>query len=125
VKEAETNEQHKSIIVVLRVAAATWECKQITFLVGNCGFIVESKFYTKLKVLDVQEGEKDKKFCRSFDIGMQSARLGDSALPPAGARTCEVNHRAIEGQHCAHCARVRRLKRNARSQSVKAEAIDK
>jgi len=30
--------------------------------VGNCGSVVESNFYTKLKKLDVQEGKKDKLF---------------------------------------------------------------
>ena len=29
---------------------------------GNCGSVVESDFYTKLKKLDVQEGKKDKLF---------------------------------------------------------------
>jgi len=31
-------------------------------VVDNCGSIVESDFYTKLKKLDVQEGKKDKLF---------------------------------------------------------------
>ena len=29
---------------------------------GNCGSVVESDLYTKLKKLDVQEGKKDKLF---------------------------------------------------------------
>jgi len=33
--------------------------------------------------------------------GMQSARSSDSVLSPAGARTCEANHRGIEGEHWA------------------------
>ena len=41
---------------------------------------------------------------------MRSARLGDCALPPAGARRYEANHRGIEGKHRAQCARVRRWK---------------
>ena len=31
-------------------------------MVGNCGSVVESDFYTKLKKLDVEEGKKDKNF---------------------------------------------------------------
>jgi len=31
-------------------------------VVGNCGLVVESDFYTKVKKLDVQEGKKDKLF---------------------------------------------------------------
>jgi len=37
VKEEEANEQHKSIISALRVAAPKWEFEQIYFVVGNCG----------------------------------------------------------------------------------------
>jgi len=55
VKEAEANEQHKA-------AAPKWEFEQINFVVGNRRSVVESDFYTKLKKLDVQEGEKDKLF---------------------------------------------------------------
>jgi len=62
VKEAETNEQHKSIIGALKAAALKWEFEQINFVVGNRGSVVESDFYTKLKKLDVQEGKKDKLF---------------------------------------------------------------
>jgi len=60
--EAEANEQHKSIISALKAAAPEWEFEQINFVVGNCGSVVESDFYTKLKKLDVQEGKKDKLF---------------------------------------------------------------
>ena len=56
-KDAETNEQHKSTIGVLKAAAPEWEFKQIKFVVGNRGSVVESDFYTKLKKLDIQEGE--------------------------------------------------------------------
>ena len=62
VKEAEANEQHKSIIAALRAATPKWEFEQINFVVGNCGLVVESDFYTKLKKLDVHEGKKDKLF---------------------------------------------------------------
>jgi len=41
---------------------------------------------------------------------MRSARSGDAVLPLTGARTCETNHRGIEGEHLAQCARVRRCK---------------
>jgi len=59
VKEAETNEQHKSIIGALRAAAPQWEFEQINFVVGDGGSVVERDFYTKLKKLVVQEGKKD------------------------------------------------------------------
>ena len=62
VKEAEANEQHKSIIGALKAAAPEWEFEQINFVVGNRGSVVESDFYTKLKKLDVQVGGKDKLF---------------------------------------------------------------
>jgi len=62
VKDAEGNEQHKSIISVLKAAAPEWEFEQINFVVGNRGSVVESDFYSKLKKLDVQEGGKDKLF---------------------------------------------------------------
>ena len=61
-KEAEANEQHKSIISALRAAAPEWEIEQSNFVVGNRGPVVESDFYAKLKKLDVQERKKDKPF---------------------------------------------------------------
>ena len=39
-----------------------WEFEQIDFVVGNRGLVDESDFYTKLKELDVQDGNKDKLF---------------------------------------------------------------
>jgi len=44
----------------------------------------------------------------SCGTGMWSARSGDSVpeVPPAAARTCEANHRGIEGEHWAQCACV-------------------
>jgi len=42
VKEAEANEQHKSIIGALKTAAPKWEFEQIDFVVDNCGSVVES-----------------------------------------------------------------------------------
>jgi len=62
VKDAEANEQHKSIIGALKAAALEWEFEQTDFVVGNCGLVVECDFYTKLKKLDIQEGKKDKLF---------------------------------------------------------------
>jgi len=53
VKEAEANEQHKSVIGALKTAAPEWEFEQIKFVVGNRGSVVESDYYTKLKKLDV------------------------------------------------------------------------
>ena len=61
-KEAEANEQHKSIIGALQAAAPGWFFEQINFVVGNRGSVVESYFYTKLTKLDVQAGGKDKLF---------------------------------------------------------------
>ena len=55
-KDSEANEQHKSIISALKVAAPEWEFEQIDFVVGNHGSVVESNFYTKLKKLDKQAG---------------------------------------------------------------------
>jgi len=62
VKEAEANEQHKSIIGALKAAALKWEFLQINFVVGSLGSVVENDFYTKLTNLDVQERKKDKLF---------------------------------------------------------------
>ena len=61
VKDAEANEQHKSIIGALKAAAPEWEFEQINFVVGNCGSVVESNFYTKLKKLDIHCDKKEKK----------------------------------------------------------------
>ena len=49
VKDAKVNEQHKSIIGALKVAALEWEFEQINFVVGNRGSVVVSDFYAKLK----------------------------------------------------------------------------
>jgi len=58
-KIAETNEQHKSIISVIKATAPKWEFEQINFVVGDRRSVVESNFYTKLRKLDVQEEKKD------------------------------------------------------------------
>jgi len=62
VKEAEANEQHKSIISALKAAAPECKFEQMNFVVGNRGSVVESDFYTKLQKLDIQEGKKNKLF---------------------------------------------------------------
>ena len=61
-KEAEANEQHKSIVSALKAAAPKWEFEQINFVMGNRGSVVQSDFYSKFKKLDVQERKKDKLF---------------------------------------------------------------
>ena len=110
VKDAEANEQHKSIISALKAAAAApeWEFVQINLMVGNHGSMVESDFYTKFKKLDISRRNQRQTLRRSCDIGMRSAQSGDFVLPPAGARRYEANYRGIEGEHWAQCARVRR-----------------
>ena len=61
-KVAEANKQHKSIISALKAAALKWEFEQINFVVNNHASVVKSDIYTKIKKLDVQEGNKDKLF---------------------------------------------------------------
>jgi len=56
----EAKEQHKNNIGARRAAAPTWSFERINFVVGNCGFVAESDFYTKLKKLHVQERKKGK-----------------------------------------------------------------
>ena len=60
-KDAEANEQRKSIISALKAAAAAalkWEFEQINFVVGNRRSDVESDFYTKLKSLMYKKEKK-------------------------------------------------------------------
>jgi len=66
VKEAEVNEQHKSIISALKAAAPKWKFEQINFVVDNRGSVVEGDFYTKLKKLDVHDGCTRQKKKTSF-----------------------------------------------------------
>jgi len=61
-KETAANEQHSSIIEVLRAVANEWVVEQINFVAGNRGSVMESDFYEKLGKLDVQAGKKDKIF---------------------------------------------------------------
>ena len=42
-KDAEADEQHKSIISALKVAVREWKFEQINFVVGNRGLVVESE----------------------------------------------------------------------------------
>jgi len=58
VKDAEANEQYRSIISALKSAGPEREFEQINFVVGNRGSVVESDFYTKLKKLDIQKEKK-------------------------------------------------------------------
>ena len=108
-KEAEANEQHKSIIVALKAAAPKWEFEQIIFVVGNRGSVVESDFYTKLKKLDVQEGKKDK---LSTDHGTQVREAHHQVIMSflqqvqGGARPTTEGSR--ENRDRVQCARVRR-----------------
>ena len=61
-KEAEANEQHKSIIGALTAAALTWvfEQTQINLVVGNHAYVVESDFYIKRQKLDIQKRKKNR-----------------------------------------------------------------
>jgi len=83
VKEAEANEQNKSIVSALRVSAPKWEFEHINFVVGNRGSVVESDFYTKLKKLDVQEGKKDKLFAGHMT---QVCEVRNRGLCPSSSR---------------------------------------
>jgi len=48
----------QSIIGALKAAAPKWKFELIKFVVCNCGSVVESDLYTKIKKLDLQEGKK-------------------------------------------------------------------
>jgi len=60
VKEAEANEQNRSIIEALRAAAPEWTFEQINFVAGRCGAVVEDDFYNKPEKFNVQAGKRDK-----------------------------------------------------------------
>jgi len=87
VKEAEANEQHKSIIGALKAASPKWEFEQINFVVGNRRSVVESDFYTKLKKLDVQEGNKTSS---SLIMWHRYAKRTIGWLCPSSSRCKEV-----------------------------------
>jgi len=79
VKEVEANEQHKSIIEVLKAAAPEWTFKQINFVAGTCGAVVEDVFDNKLERLDVHAWKRNKilaahvqRICDAHDTVMRS-----------------------------------------------------
>jgi hypothetical protein len=45
----EANEQHKSIIEVLKAAALEWTFEQINIVAGRCGAVMEDDFNNKLE----------------------------------------------------------------------------
>ena len=47
-KEAEANEQNKSIIEALKAAAPEWTFEQINFVAGRGGALLEDDFYNML-----------------------------------------------------------------------------
>ena len=79
VKEDGANEQHRSIIEALRVAAPEWIFETINFVAGRRGAVVEDDFYNKLENLNVQAGKRDKillahvqRLCEAHDTVMRS-----------------------------------------------------
>jgi len=79
VKEDEANEQHRSIIEALKMAAPEWTFEQINFLAGRRGAVVEDDFCNKLEKLNVQAGKTDKillahvqRICEAHDTVMRS-----------------------------------------------------
>jgi len=89
VKEAEANEQSYSIIGALRAAAPTWEFEKINFWFGQLRICCRKRCSHK----DPKAWCKKQAVRQSCDKSIWSARLGDVVLPPAGARTCEAEHR--------------------------------
>ena len=80
VKEVEANEQHKSIIEALKVAAPEWIFETINFVAGRRGAVVEDDFYNNLEKLNVKAGKRDKillvhvrRMCEAHDTVMQSS----------------------------------------------------
>ena len=49
-KETVANEQHSSIIEVLRAVTDEWVVEQINFVAGNRGSVMESDSYEKLEM---------------------------------------------------------------------------
>ena len=79
VKEDEANEQHKSIIESLKVAAPEWTFEKINFVAGRRCAVVEDNFFKKFERLSVQSGEKDKiltahlqRICEAHDTVIRS-----------------------------------------------------
>ena len=86
VKEAEANEQHKSIIGALKAAALDWEFEQINFVVGNRGFGGWERLLNQAQKAWCTRRKKRQARRRPCETGMWSAQSGDCFLPPAGAR---------------------------------------
>ena len=97
VKDAEANEQHKSIIGVLKAAAPEWEFEHINFVLANRGSVVESACYTKLTKLDIQEGKKDKLFA---DHATQVCKAHNRVIV-SFLQQVQGGTRGIEGEHWA------------------------
>ena len=104
VKDAEANEQHKSIIGALKAAAPEWAFKKINFVVGNRESVVEGDFYTELKKLDIQEVKKDKLFA---DYVTQVCEAHNRVIV-SFLQQVQGGTRPTKGKHRAQCARVRR-----------------
>ena len=68
IKENEANEQHKSIIEVLKAAALEWMFEQINFVAGRRGAVLKDDFYNKLERLSVQAEKKDKILARAAHV---------------------------------------------------------
>ena len=92
VKEDKANEQHKSMIEALKVAAPEWTLEQINFVAGRCGALVEDDFYDKLERLSVQAGKTDKilavhvqRICEAHDtvIRSYSQQIHESSVADA------------------------------------------
>jgi len=60
VKKDEVNEQHKSIIKALKVAAPEWTFVRIILVAGRRGAVLKDDFYNKLERLSLQAGKKYK-----------------------------------------------------------------
>ena len=73
VKKDEANEQHRSIIEALRVAAPDWTFEQINFVAGGRGAVVEDDFYNKHEKLNVQNREKGQNYFGTCATHMRSA----------------------------------------------------
>jgi len=58
VKDADANEQHKSIIGALKAAAPAWEFEQINFVVTNRGSVVEATSTPSSKSLIYKKEKK-------------------------------------------------------------------
>jgi len=78
-KQDEANEQHKSIIEVLKAAAPEWTFEQMNFVAERRGAVVEDDFYNKSKRLTAQAGKMHtilaahvQRICEAHDTVMRS-----------------------------------------------------